>query len=715
MHKVLTNKFVADYNYENIDRDFDIFMVTKESSKLDRTNVLDIPLLNYKALAVQYTFGRNAFVLFKKGQVSEFQFRNDIQSNFDEVTVSKVNVFDEEFRANHFYYNDRLLAQLLMNSIKSPRSEKFAYHNITGALYYTDSKWRIKGKDDKKVKIFYTLKVELTPGMYLKLSVKTFRLKYNENDKREYVFDDKTGNFRKKIKDDEKGDTYIEASFKKTHNTVKFLDFDNINKFNRCKLGVMRKFLSDVESHLGDYLTLSPEYKEDVGCYELSKEQKRAMDNKHLAALIDRPIHIVDELNTELSQDASQKIKEELETFYNLPVTIGAMDSAAYNIRIIHNDEYYEENEITDPHSNIPSGMIVQHITLEGITEAIESRKKGKEPKKKSPLPMLNKVLQELIIKKDVLQKYVSVFNWKNLNYDKTWTFVIRRKIKTESDSNKKPHINSFGRSVFDYYEYVCLDIDKTGEMSFSVFSDKDKNIGDIQRKIIYNFERFYHSEKSIKNEVEGLVFSDVDNIHAISRTPMTTMPDINAAYNGLCETDKRTSVSKEQISDALDEFETEYPKCSNYASELRENLLAISEELTKEKLKEKMAYKNNKKAAQTLNRFLHSNYGIRILAEIKAQDFSDIYLIDNILDIKYYNESDEKGRKEFRYFVGTKRKALQTSVHNACTVRKVITESGNIEFEQLFPLMAVDFVRNNQHTVLPFPFKFLREYLGLK
>ena len=141
MQKVLTNKIKAEYNYENIDRDFDIFMVTKESAKLDKTNVLDIPLLNYKALAVQYAWGKKAFVLFKKGQVNEFQFRNDIQSNFDEVTVSKVNIFDEEFRSKNFFVNDRLLAQLLINSIKSPRSEKFAYHNLTGALFYMDSKW----------------------------------------------------------------------------------------------------------------------------------------------------------------------------------------------------------------------------------------------------------------------------------------------------------------------------------------------------------------------------------------------------------------------------------------------------------------------------------------------------------------------------------------------------------------------------------------------
>ena len=68
-------------------------------------------------------------------------------------------------------------------------------------------------------------------------------------------------------------------------------------------------------------------------------------------------------------------------------------------------------------------------------------------------------------------------------------------------------------------------------------------------------------------------------------------------------------------------------------------------------------------------------------------------------------------GKNEFRYFVGTKRNALKTSVHNACAVRKVVSGNGDIEFETLLPLMAVDFVRNNKYTVLPFPFKFLRKY----
>lgn len=33
--------------------------------------------------------------------------------------------------------------------------------------------------------------------------------------------------------------------------------------------------------------------------------------------------------------------------------------------------------------------------------------------------------------------------------------------------------------------------------------------------------------------------------------------------------------------------------------------------------------------------------------------------------------------------------------------------------FSQLLPLMDVTFVRNGQLTVIPFPFKYLREYIG--
>ena len=95
----------------------------------------------------------------------------------------------------------------------------------------------------------------------------------------------------------------------------------------------------------------------------------------------------------------------------------------------------------------------------------------------------------------------------------------------------------------------------------------------------------------------------------------------------------------------------------------------------------------------------------------MKDQDFEDQYLLENILDIKYYQQPDYEDTPSFYYYVGTKRASLQTSIHNACSVRKVVSETDDLEFSELLPLMAVEFVRNNQYTVLPFPFKYLREW----
>lgn len=80
-------------------------------------------------------------------------------------------------------------------------------------------------------------------------------------------------------------------------------------------------------------------------------------------------------------------------------------------------------------------------------------------------------------------------------------------------------------------------------------------------------------------------------------------------------------------------------------------------------------------------------------------------------MDIKYFEDIDYSGNDQFNYFVGTKHNGLHTSVHNACIVRKVISSGEKIVFLKLLSLMAVEFVRNNQYTVLPFPFKYLREY----
>lgn len=74
---------------------------------------------------------------------------------------------------------------------------------------------------------------------------------------------------------------------------------------------------------------------------------------------------IVDENNSEVSKDIVAKLQEELEKYYHVKAAVGNLSEEAYNIRIIHDGEYYAENEMHDPHSDNLKGYIVQHITEE--------------------------------------------------------------------------------------------------------------------------------------------------------------------------------------------------------------------------------------------------------------------------------------------------------------------------------------------------------------
>lgn len=57
--------------------------------------------------------------------------------------------------------------------------------------------------------------------------------------------------------------------------------------------------------------------------------------------------------------------------------------------------------------------------------------------------------------------------------------------------------------------------------------------------------------------------------------------------------------------------------------------------------------------------------------------------------------------------------KALNRSLPHACRVRKVCSTGHILHFKRYLPLLEVDFVRASGWTVLPFPFKYLREWMA--
>ena len=82
--------------------------------------------------------------------------------------------------------------------------------------------------------------------------------------------------------------------------------------------------------------------------------------------------------------------------------------------------------------------------------------------------------------------------------------------------------------------------------------------------------------------------------------------------------------------------------------------------------------------------------------------------LLNSVIDINKFGYENN-----IYYFVGVKGYGMKRNLHTAAHIRKIeIYEDAPDLFDKLLPLMNVTFVRNGQLTVIPFPFKYLKEYI---
>lgn len=680
-HGILLNKYTPEINIAAIDEDFDIYRISDGSENFSKNAILDLVKADNKVLAVQYTYGKVAFVLFRKGEVSLSGFRETVQEKYRYICVQKVDITDEETR-NDLYLYDSTLIQLLVNSVHVPENTLFSYSNITGKLYYISHKWKFRNR-------FYCIEIQLRKENAIILSVRSFRRKLNNEEGAVYVFDPKTGDLRKKLPTDKGLDEFVFRGIKNKRNTVSFLRYESSDQFYNSKLGILERFMSDISDRFSKYFTITLMENEDSFVFGIEKKSKKKKVYTSYGKLLNNEINIVDEVCTEDSQRLKNKLAAELESFYKINVTSGGLCEEKCNIRIIHEPEYYEKNKILDVHNEIPKGAVVQHMMIEQTDHLNKNTLKDK------PSPDIRKTVQELIIKGDIKQNRISVFDRAQWKYDEDVVFVIRERIKSENDEDKKKK---------DYI-YKILRITPSVETAFNSF-DTRNILNEKEEDILGLYESFCSRYGKYPNELEGIVLIGEDKFFAIVRTIYTTMPNFKAIAEGL----RQKSFSKKTLLDAVSAFIEDTPEYADYGRAVLEKLSERSE-ISYKFANSCLNFRTYKKEAPALNRYIYLNFGIRINPEIKAQANEEEYYMGNFCDIRYFYETLDDGSKVLSYYVGTKRGDLKFSVHNACAIRRIYSDDELPDPEKLFPLMTAEFVRNEQYTVLPFPFKYLREY----
>lgn len=580
-YPIRTNKLLCDINYQKLKEKYAIFKI-KYDGKLNKTvYFLDQLLVSPIILGVKNAYHEATYILCDKTKNYESELRGVLNQceekeklSYDEVNPENIDKF--------------ILLQLFINSLARSSIEMLGFNNLGGHLYVT-----VPSKCNK-TKIT-TVEILIDKDGYLTLPVRTFtsvslyKKMHFEKGKNinSYPHYEKseTGYLKRKMDGDLKG-AFIPRQTNGEKNVVTFFQYKNLRLFEESKIGILSKVLSVFKRRYGDIFEVCFDEITDYINYEHKSKHTKNEEEYFNSLCSSMNVGVLDFVKSETSTEMSERI------IYQLSkkgcYTRATNNKSDYNIAIIHEKDFYKENDI---HDAIHIDKTLQCITVENY---IKTKGKNLESEIKT-------ILHELVIKQDLKDKKISIYKWDECGYANSWKFIYKVDNETE--------------------KYLMMEIKPDGCFEIS----------EIELNLFASQEYSKYAEAfSDGKDVKGLVEDDKGNINIIEDSKAFTLP----------------------------KFERIEQELKNGNNKLR----------NKEKRDE---------------------------------------LLNSILDVKYYEKEGE-----YRYFVGMAQDKMQYSSATSSIIRTVKKYNNSEEiFSSLLNMMSVLFVKNGQLTVMPFPFKYLREY----
>ena len=671
---MITNQMDLSFDLERIRKDFVLYAIRHDGKHDFKSPIPDMILQIGQALSVLYE-NSCCYALFRSGspQSQKATLKQLLEQQNSTLRVQQI---DPET----LYHNQ--LAQLLFNALPILGNQRAEYCNLSGKLYYPLSTCQHRSKG--VLNSFSVLNFSITGKKCIRMDLKTFsNAKYFKSKTGpQYLFDAKSGALRRALDSDKSTleVRYVQKSLSPAgKNTIPFLSFDSIQNFRESKIGILHRFLHDAETFLAPYLQMTPLPIQEGTHYVPELHESLPAIRRLLANV---PIYLEDTVQSAESAELKALLEYELEQYSQLKISSGQPQPGSVLFRIIHNPIYYIDRSQPDPHFSGPSDYIIQHLTVEDFQLANDYY-----AHKEKESPSLKKVIQELAIKQDILCQSMSVYDWKQLAFTEPLTFAI-----AEHSKNDSPCI------------YKRLTVDPDGRLHFDAWK-QDAGIPDPSQEQIEN--AFLTSKGKFDCCVEGLIRFSSGPLYIIRSTDQITLPPMNALESVLRTTTDKRPLSVPPIAETARRLyaSADSKNQANFAKAISE-LEKLGEEATRRKIK--VAINLHTTAGKQINGTYYSETGILIGNGIKQQENMERYF-GAMLDIRWYQQNNA-----VYCFSGYRSKGLNRQFPHACRVREIIADDGSdcSNFvERLLPLLAIDFVRTSGWTVLPFPFKYLREW----
>lgn len=716
--QITTNRMMADFNIEAINRDFAFLRFERQDGG---GNWRGVPLLDtllrgeFNAFAVLFRYSKYAYVMFRRpvdlyGLCERIRRHPEFQA-FDDGAVQPA-----QARATRNEEDGAIceawLLQLLFNSLASSRSEKYPelnFCNLTGGLILME---HLGGRTRDSLT---GAEIAITSDYLLGVSVRRYRKvvallaerKNVRDEKRRLILENLLSRPRYEIhggrgvlkrvlpgepafEDGKK--TYIQCGEHRRRVAVPFIDFTGRESFAGSRAGIYQRLLERVRDELSEYVTVSLVPRDVTEIREFSGwsiNRKGAL--KRLAA--DSPFHIADCVRTGESANIASLLKKRLFPEYtDLPVS-DANDERedGLNFRIVHNAAYYEEHGKKDDYLPFDGRVVRQHLTVEGIRD---------ERGELSPAAVRT-IVKEALIKRDLARGRITLFDWSTLGTADDWIFGI----EGETRGNGKKRLLQSAR-------FMIVRPDGSFEMKTV---PAGLSLEDGCKRLILAMHKAIEEAGSDGSVFEGLI-ARKGSVNCIRRTGEITLPDLDGIAGILDATGRDLPEGKRsgrELAAVVGEFLATTPSIPNGITKARLERLkttletqgsaAISKAALRRMINECLG--KTGKLPGAFRKHLREEHGVELIFSRSGENVK--HLLPALCEIQYFEESE----KEACYFVGEKKQGMKRSIKSACHLRKIkAAEGSNLIFRDLLPTMDVDFVRTGQSTVIPFPFKYLRE-----
>jgi len=680
---IKTNKVKLEIHYDHIIRDYDLYRIQpkRTDEKDEEKCVLKRSLEKLDqlspVLAVLYRYKGPVYLIFEKGSVCS----EDLQSH--------INQYDKGSIVEPLDIKDPLsitpteLSQLLINMLPNMEfSQKF--NNISGRYFsFNQKSFRkdcilayhirlIESETSKQECMVY-----MEGESYHRLSKV---LEHNERYRNDilklprYYKSCEGYVLRRCLTPLSTDQCFVRRSVyrRQREDFVNSLDIHDIQGFENSKCGMLHQFYIDVDLHLNDYVQLHPI---DLDNEQMANTYSDFLSQDYIRNLYNEiGVYLIDRVNNNSSKKMIELIVSKLKDRGIDNIHHGK--GKQFNIALIHNQKYCKTNSIPDQHV---SDLNFQHITYETCIARDNNIDISDN--------VINRILMELLIKRDIANRSISIYHW---NWDKPVEYVTR---ESERCGNKK------------ITKYFLLSVFPDGSMDYY-------KIEDDTSELYQRYESVFTNYKSSVYEPE-LLISTQDYQALISDSKMMVLPDLKELDFRLNAYRKDKEISKSKLTRLLKSFvETN--------EEYREEIERILKNLNKNTYQYQEVVRKASKAGNPPLINLATSLGRKFVKHCRDTSrvvFNPCLKSDVVKVFQHiYTLKDEEDSKKLYYYVG-KKEPMKFTLVNACHIRRITVVEGALDddFKKfIFDQLSVNFIRNNDYTVVPFLRKYIEEFKRL-